>query len=157
VALDGAAGAQGGGVTLGPVEYVILGFPGDRFSPELAPALAELVASGTVAILDLLFLSKDARGHVVVREFDELDASLGFAALDGAADGILSEKDALLAAHALEPEHSAILVLWEDRWARPLAEAVRAAGGAVIGGQRVPAEVIETAFADLPREWRVTT
>jgi hypothetical protein len=141
-------------VTLGPVEYVILGFPGNRFSHQIAPALAELVASDRVAILDLLFLTKDSRGHVVVREFDELDEELGFAALDGAADGILSEGDALLAAHALEPDHSAILVLWEDRWARPFAEAVRAAGGAVIGGQRIPADVIEAAVAGLPREWR---
>ena len=141
-------------MTLGPVEYVILGFPGNRFSHEIAPALADLVASGRVAILDLLFLTKDARGHVVVREFDELDESLGFASIDGAADGILSEDDALLAAHALEPEQSAILLLWEDRWARPLADVVRAAGGGIVGGQRIPPDVIETAVAGLPLEWR---
>lgn len=139
-------------MSVGPVEYVILGFPGDRFSGDIAPALAELVASGTVRILDLLFLSKDARGRVLVREFDELDPSLGFGAVDGRADGVLSDEDAALAAQALEPETSAILLLWEDRWARPLAEAVRSAGGAIVGGQRIPPEVVETALAGLPGE-----
>jgi hypothetical protein len=137
---------------VGPVEYVILGFPGDRFDKGIAPALAELVEAGTVRILDILFVSKDGRGHVVVREFDELDRSLGFAAVEGRADGLLSESDAAIAAQALEPNSSAILVLWEDRWARPLADVVRAAGGVIVGGQRVPPDVIEMAFAGLPGE-----
>jgi hypothetical protein len=148
--------ARLGDVSIGPVEYLILGFPGRRFSGAIAPALTELVASDTVRILDLLFLTKDARGHVLVQEFDDLDEALGFGAVDGRADGILSSDDALLAAQALEPEHSAILLLWEDRWARPLAEVVRSAGGVILGGQRIPAEVIETAIADLPQD-EVTT
>jgi hypothetical protein len=138
-------------VPLGPVEYLILGFPGDRFDG-VAPALADLVDAGTVRILDLLFITKDLKGHVAVREFDELDPSLGFAAVDGRADGVLSDNDALLAAQALDAGHSAILVLWEDCWARPLADVVRAAGGVVLGGQRIPPEVIEATMSDLPDE-----
>jgi hypothetical protein len=139
-------------VSLGPVEYVILGFPGDRFGGGVAPALAELVDAGTVRILDLLFLTKDLKGQVAVREFDELDPTLGFAAVDGRADGVLSDGDALLAAQGLDPGHSAILILWEDRWARPLAEVVRAAGGVIIGGQRIPPEVIDATLAQLSAE-----
>lgn len=139
-------------MSTGPVEYMILGFPGDRFSEDIAPALDDLVASGTVRILDLLFLTKDARGRILVQEFDDLDPSLGFAAVDGYADGVLSNDDAVIAGQALEPETSAILVLWEDLWARPLAEVVRSAGGAIVGGQRIPPEVVETALAGLPGE-----
>ncbi|HKH07213.1 MAG TPA: DUF6325 family protein [Acidimicrobiales bacterium] len=139
-------------MSIGPVEYLILGFPGEHLSEDLAPAFAGLVDSGTVRILDILFLSKDGRGHVVVREFDELDSSLGFAAVAGRADGVLSEGDAAIAAQALDPGSSAILVLWEDRWARPLADVVRSAGGIIVGGQRVPPDVVEMAFAGLPPE-----
>jgi Family of unknown function (DUF6325) len=141
-----------GGVSLGPVEYVIIGFPGDTVSDDLAPALAALVASDTVRILDLLFLYKDAKGRVAVREFDELDPSSGFADVDGAADGVLNDDDALIAADALEPETSAVLLVWEDRWARPFADAVRAAGGALIGGQRIPPEILESALAGVADE-----
>lgn len=141
-------------MTVGPVEYVILGFPGDRFDGAVATALADLAASGTVEVLDMLFLSKDTRGQVLVQEFDELDESLGFTAIEGLADGLLSDQDALLAAQALDPGHVAILVLWEDRWARKLAEAVRSAGGGVLGGQRIPPEVVEEAFAALPGDMR---
>lgn len=134
------------------MEYVIIGFPGDRISDEIAPALTALVASDTVRILDLLFLFKDARGRVVVREFDELDPPSGFTDVDGAADGVLNDEDALIAADALEPGTSGVVLVWEDRWARPFADSVRAAGGVVLGGQRIPAEIVESAFVDLPDE-----
>lgn len=147
-----ARGVHGGGVSLGPVEYVIIGFPGDRVSDEIAPALSALVASDTVRILDLLFVFKDERGQVVVREFDELDPSSGFADVDGAADGVLNEEDALIAADALEPGTSGILLVWEDRWAGPFADSVRAAGGVVLGGQRLSPEIVESALAGLPNE-----
>jgi hypothetical protein len=138
---------------MGPVEYVIIGFPGDRVSDEIAPALTALVASDTIRILDLLFLFKDARGRVVVREFDELDPPSGFADVDGAVDGVLNDDDALIAADALEPGTSGVLLVWEDRWARSFADSVRAAGGVLVGGQRIPAEIVESAFVDLPDEF----
>jgi hypothetical protein len=138
-------------VSIGPVEYVVLGFPDDRFGgPDVAPAIAALVAAGTVRIVDVLFLRKDGHGRVEVSEFDELDPSLGYAAVDGEAEGLLSDTDALLAGQAMEPGSSALLLLWEDRWAGPLADVVRSAGGGIIGGQRVPPEVVESAFAGLP-------
>jgi hypothetical protein len=147
------SGLYGGGVSMGPVEYVIIGFPGDRVSDEIAPALTALVASDTIRILDLLFLFKDASGRVVVREFDELDPPSGFADVDGAVDGVLNDDDALIAADALEPGTSGVLLVWEDRWARSFADSVRAAGGVLVGGQRIPAEIVESAFVDLPDEF----
>ena len=146
------SGVHCGGVSLGPVEYVIIGFPGDRISDEIAPALTALVASDTVRILDLLFLFKDEKGHVVVREFDELDGLPELADVDGAADGVLNEDDAQLAADALEPGTCGVLLVWEDRWAKPFAETVRAAGGVLLGGQRIPSEIMESAFAGLSSE-----
>ena len=130
-------------MTLAPVEYVIISFPGDGFAAGISPALADLVRSGTVRILDLVFIAKDADGGVHLLEFDEMDPSLGFAEIDGEADGVMSEEDARAAAEVLDPGTSALLVLWEDLWARPLADVVRDAGGVLVGGARIPHDVVE--------------
>ena len=91
-------------MTIGPVEYIIVGFPGNRFNGEIAPELADLVESGTVRILDLVFIGKDADGSVVAFELDELDAAAGFGQLDADVGGLISPEDIEYAAAALEPE-----------------------------------------------------
>ena len=69
-------------MTIGPVEYIIVGFPGNKFTGEIAPELIALVESGTVRILDLIFIGKDTDGSVLSFEIDELDALAGFAGLE---------------------------------------------------------------------------
>jgi hypothetical protein len=135
---------------LGPVEYLIIGFPGNRFKGEIVPALADLVESGTVRILDLVFIKKDADGALSIFEFDALEDAAGFAGLDGEVGGLLNDEDVLLAAEALEPDSSAALLVWEDTWAAPLAAALRNAGGILIAGERIPHEIVEAAFEGLP-------
>ena len=65
-------------MAIGPVEYIIVGFPGNRFTGEIAPELIKLVESGTVKVLDLIFIGKDAEGNVLAFEIDELDEVAGF-------------------------------------------------------------------------------
>ncbi len=137
-------------MTSGPVEYIIVGFPGNKFTGEIAPELIDLVASGTVRILDLIFIGKDADGSVLSFEIDELDALAGFEDLDADVGGLISPEDIEYAAAALEPNSSAALLIWEDLWAKPFAEAVRRADGIVLEGARIPHELIEPALADLP-------
>jgi hypothetical protein len=137
-------------MTIGPVEYIIVGFPGNKFSGEIAPELVALVESGTVRILDLIFIGKDADGSVVAFEIDELDEVAGFAGLDGDVGGLISEADVEYVAAALEPNSSAALLIWEDVWAARFAEAVRNADGVLIEGARIPHELIAPALADLP-------
>ena len=136
-------------MTIGPVEYIIVGFPGNKFSGEIAPELVALVESGTVRILDLIFIGKDADGSVVAFEIDELDAVAGFDRLDGDVGGLISPADIEYAAAALEPNSSAALLIWEDVWATRFAEAVRSANGIVLEGARIPHELIAPALADL--------
>ncbi|HEY3000689.1 MAG TPA: DUF6325 family protein, partial [Acidimicrobiales bacterium] len=114
-----------------PVEYVIIAFPGNRFSGEIMPALAELVANDTVRIIDLAFVKKEADGTVSMFEMEDLDEAgdLGLDDLDGEAGGLLSEEDLELAADALEPDSSAALIVWEQQWAERIADAIRGAGG----------------------------
>ena len=137
-------------MTIGPVEYIVVGFPGNKFTGEIAPELIALVDSATVRILDLIFIGKDADGSVVSFEIDELDALAGFADLDADVGGLIGPEDIEYVAGALEPNSSAALLIWEDLWAAPFAEAVRRANGVLLEGARIPHELIAPALADLP-------
>jgi uncharacterized protein DUF6325 len=136
-------------MAIGPVEYMIVGFPGNRFRGEIAPELAKLVNSGTIRILDLVFILKDADGSVAAFEFDQLDELGAFADVDGEVGGLISKEDIEHAAALLEPNYSEALLVWEDVWATPFVDALRRADGVVLEGARIPRELIETAFSDL--------
>jgi hypothetical protein len=136
-------------MAIGPVEYIILGFPGNQFNGEIAPELGKLVSSGTIRVLDLVFVTKDGDGNVAAVELeDHADVAL-FNALDGEVGGLISEEDIEYAAADLEPNSSAALLIWEDVWARPFVEALRASGAVLIEGARIPHDLIEAAEADL--------
>ncbi len=134
---------------IGPVEYIILGFPANKFTGEIVPALAKLVESGTIRIIDLAFITKGADGEVSGFEFDQLDEFAPFAALEGEAGGLISREDIEYAGQDLDRNSSAALLVWEDTWAIPLVESLRKAGGVLIEGSRIPHELIEAAFAEL--------
>jgi uncharacterized membrane protein len=137
--------------SIGPVEYIVIAFPGNRFKGEIVPALAELVDNDVIRIIDVAFIKKDADGNTAMFEYDTLDDVLafGFADVDGEAGGVLNDEDLELAAEALEPDSSAALIVWEHRWATGVAQAIRDAGGRIVAGERVPDEIVEQALADL--------
>jgi hypothetical protein len=139
----------GTAVAIGPVEYIIIGFPGNHFKGEIVPALAKLIESETVRIIDLVFILKDAEGGVVTFEFDQLEELAPFATIQGEVGGLINQEDIEYAAEALEPESSAAVLVWEDTWATEFAEAVRGAEGVVLEGARISADLVEAAFADL--------
>ena len=134
-------------MAIGPVEYVIIGFPGNQFKGEIVPALTELVENGTVRILDLVFVMKDADGNITSMEYEDLP---GMSDVEGEADGLFNEEDMEMAAEVLEPNSSGLLIVWEDTWAAPLAEALRNAGGVIVAGERIPREIVEAAYEGLP-------
>jgi hypothetical protein len=138
------------GMTIGPVEYIIVGFPGNEFTGDIAPALANLIDNKTIRILDLLFIGKDADGDVVAFEYDELEGVSAFSELDGEAGGVISEADIEYAASALAPGSSAALLVWEDLWATEFADALRGSGGVLLEGGRIPHDLAEAALTDLP-------
>jgi len=138
-------------MTTGPVEYIIVGFPGNQFNGEIAPELIALVQSGTVRILDLIFIGKDADGNVVSFEIEDLEALPVFGGLDADVGGLIGPEDIEYAGAQLEPNSSAALLLWEDLWAAPFAQAVRDSGGVLLDGARIPHELIEPALSALPQ------
>jgi hypothetical protein len=135
---------------MGPVEYIVVSFPGNKFNGQIAPELIKLVESGTIRILDLLFIGKDADGDVVAFEIDELSDTLGFDQLPGEVGGLIGPDDIEFIASQLEPNSSAGLLIWEDVWAAPFAGAVLDSGGVLLQGARIPRDLIESALAALP-------
>ena len=132
---------------IGPVEYMIVAFPGNQFRGEIAPALAKLVEAGTIRLMDVVFVGKDADGEVVAFELQELDPDVreGLEKLGIEETGLFNEEDLQAAAEELEPDMSAALLVWEDVWAREVAQAMRDAGGVLFDFGRLPHEVVQAA------------
>ena len=132
---------------IGPVEYMIVAFPGNKFRGEIAPALADLVESNTIRIIDLAFVGKDADGNVVAFELSDLDDDVQekINTLDPQTSGLLNEEDLMAAAEELDPNSSAALLVWEDLWAARVAQAIRDADGVVLDIERIPHEIVQAA------------
>ncbi|MFC4787303.1 DUF6325 family protein [Nocardioides sp. MAHUQ-72] len=137
---------------LGPVDWIVVEFPGSRFKGEIAPALAELVDRGIVRVLDLLLIRKDDDGGLEFFEITDLDESEigGLRAYETAVATLLSEEDVEAVAAAVEPGSTAALLVWENSWAAPFASAVRRAGGQLAASGRIPVQALLAAVqADL--------
>jgi uncharacterized protein DUF6325 len=135
---------------IGPVDYAIVAFPGNRFRGEIAPAIAELVDDGTIRIIDIAFVGKDEDGTAIAMELTELDQDVQ-EALEKAGievSGLFNEDDLMDAAAGLGPNSSAALLVWENIWARKVSQAMRDAGGELLAFERLPHEVVQAA-----REW----
>jgi hypothetical protein len=136
---------------LGPVEYIIIEFPGNNFHGHIVPAMAKLIENETVRIIDLVFIMKDPDGEVTTYEYDQLEELAPFASLPGEVGDFVNQEDLDYAAAALAPNSSAAVILWEDTWATELAQAIRGAGGMVREGARIPPELVDAALAEATR------
>jgi hypothetical protein len=138
-------------MTLGPIDFVAIGFPGNKFSGKIIPALRDLVASGTIRILDIVFVKKDANGNIQAFEFAALgpeEAAL-FDHIEGEINNVISDTDIEAAAAALENNSSAGLILWENTWAARFKEAVLEANGELLAYGRLSDEFVKKALADV--------
>ena len=129
----------------GPVEVVIIGFPGNKFTGAIAPAILEAAHNQTVRILDLLFVSKDDQGTVTTLEIGDLDPDFGPSFIDIAVShpGALDHEDADELSEDLPNNSSALLIAFEHTWAARCSDAIRAADAIVIDQIRIPAEVVD--------------
>jgi hypothetical protein len=126
---------------MGPIDYVIVEWPGRQPNGEAAPHLIDLVERGLIRILDLTFIAKADDGSVTRLEIADLgDEVAAFAEFEGASSGLLSDEDTSEAANALEPGTSAALLVYENSWAAPFASAVRRSGGELVASGRIPAQ-----------------
>jgi Family of unknown function (DUF6325) len=130
---------------LGPVDVVVIGYPADApITGGAAKALLDEVDKGTINVLDALFVTKNADG--TYSGFNATGLEQGrvgdFQAFEGASSGLLGDDDAATAADALEPGTSAVMIMYENRWAVPFIAAVHANGGEFIDAQRIPHQAL---------------
>jgi hypothetical protein len=129
---------------LGPIDYLVIEFPGNRMTGEGFPLLLDLVERGVVRLLDLVFITKDEAGDVGILEMSQLGDEL--AEFAGARSGLLGDDDITEAALALEPNCSAALLVYENTWAAPLATALRRGGAQLVASGRIPIQAILAAL-----------
>jgi hypothetical protein len=129
---------------MGPIDYVVLEWPGDApVTGEVLPLLVDLVERGTIRILDIGVIVKDADGSVTVGDLVELaEQDAGLAEFTGASSGLLGPDDLEEAAAAVEPGTVAAVLVWENRWAAPVAAALRRSGGQLVASGRIPVQAI---------------
>jgi len=132
---------------MGPIDYLIVEWPGRQPTGEALPHLIDLVDRGLIRVLDLSFIAKGDDGSVATLEIadlgDEVDV---FAAFEGASSGLLGDDDIQEAGNALEPGTSAALLVFENRWAAPFASAVRRSGGQLVASGRIPVQAVLAAL-----------
>jgi hypothetical protein len=133
--------------SMGPVDYLMIEFPGNRMTGEGIPLLLDLVDRGIIRILDLAFVRKDDDGSVTAVAVEDMDATGAreFAVFQGAASGLLGEDDLSEAGTAIEPGSSAGILIYENLWAAPLAAAWRRGGAQVVASGRIPVPALVAA------------
>lgn len=136
-------------MSIGPVEILVISFPGNKFNGDVAPALAELVQTGLIRVIDLVFVAKDAGGEIVALELSELDeaTSSAFSPHVEEPSGMLAEEDIEELAEDLESNSSAAILLFEHVWATRFRDAVVESGGELLASIRIPKEAIDEVLA----------
>ena len=153
--IDPTAGEAEDVDALGPVDWIVVEFPGARFKGEIAPILADLEEREIIRVLDLVVLKKDADGTLEFFELSDLDASEIGGLRDSEAElaMLLSEDDLVNVANAIEPGSAAAVLVWENTWAAPFGSAVRRAGGQLVASGRIPVQALLAAIeADVDEE-----
>jgi dihydroorotase-like cyclic amidohydrolase len=132
---------------MGPIDYLLVEWPGRQPTGEAAPIIADLVERGIIRVLDLAFIAKDVDGKVTGLEITDLGEQVEELKLfEGASSGLLEDEDVEEAAKALEPGTSAALLVFENRWAAPFASALRRSGAQLVASGRIPIQAILAAL-----------
>jgi dihydroorotase-like cyclic amidohydrolase len=132
---------------MGPIDYLLVEWPGRQPTGEAAPHLIDLVDRGLIRILDLAFMTKGEDGMIAALEISDLGAEVAdFAIFEGASSGLLSDDDLNEAAAALEPGTSAALLVFENLWAAPFATALRGSGAQLVASGRIPIQDVLAAL-----------
>jgi uncharacterized membrane protein len=136
-------------MSFGPIDFIVVRFPGTSLSGEIASSLRSLIEAGTIRIVDLLFAVKDAEGNVTVEEIGDLD-DVTYARWDSIVDaisGFMTDEDAFAIAELLDPGSSAVIALIENTWAVQMVKTIAEAQGEVVISERIPRPVVEELVA----------
>ena len=136
---------------MGPVDYIVVEFPGGKLRGEGLTLLMDLVDHGVIRVVDLAFVRKDADGSVVAVAIRDLDGDGQFdlSVFEGASSGILGSDDIENSGRTLQPGSTAVLLVYENLWAAPLAVTLRRAGAQLVATGRIPVQGILAALDEL--------
>ena len=132
----------------GPIDYIVVEFPGSRMTGEGFPLLVELHETGIIRVLDLTFVSRGLDGSVTAVEISDIDGDgqLDLAVFEGASSGLIGPDDIDEAASVIEPGSSAAILVYENSWAAPFATALRRGGAQLVASGRIPVQAILAAL-----------
>ena len=134
---------------MGPIDYLLVEWPGRQPTGEAVPYLVDLVDRGLIRVLDLAFITKDEDGNVAGLDIADVGAEVPeMKVFEGASSGLLGDDDITEAAVALEPGTSAAVLVYENSWAGPFASAVRRSGGQLVASGRIPVQAILAALEE---------
>lgn len=137
-------------LSVGPVDFFVLRFPGNQFRGEIIPAIQELVDAGTIRVIDILFAIRDGDADVRVLELQEIPSEI-FARFDpvvGEITGLMTSEDVQKLSAGMEPDSTMALLLFENTWARKVGDAIQAADGEVVLFERIPRTVVQELIAE---------
>jgi len=134
---------------MGPIDYIVLEWPGRQPSGEAVPLILDLVERGIIRVIDIALMVKDQDGKIASLDLADIEE---FAEFTGAQTGLLDQDDLDDAANALDPGTSAAVLVWENRWAAPVAVAMRRSGGQVVASGRIPVQAILASLDALEEE-----
>lgn len=138
--------------SIGPVDVAVIAFDGNQFNGDVAPALAALHDSGTVRVIDVAFVRKEADGTTSFVEVGDADVAEAFERVNNTQFDLLSDEDLTEIAEGLEPSSSAMVIVWENAWAARFASAVRGSKGSVLAWERIPRENVLRAISALDED-----
>jgi uncharacterized membrane protein len=139
-------------MALGPIELFVIGFPENNFTGQIQARIQDLIDREIITLVDGLFITKDAEGDVLCVEIEQVDADESIARLaafleeDGT--GLLNDEDVDEIGAGLEPDSSALALIFEHTWIKPVRDAVVDAGGVVMANVRIPGAVVDEVLAD---------
>jgi len=138
-------------MTLGPLEYLVIGFDRPTFKGAIAEEIEKVVEKRIIRLVDVVFVEKRANGEVDIVELDESDDPrfAGFAGLLEDRMGLLPPEDVAALAESLPPDSAALILLFEHRWAAKIKDAIAAAGGFLVARETIAPEALEMLNAEL--------
>ena len=138
-------------MSTGPLELVVLRFPGNQFKGEIIPEIQRVVDAGVIRVIDILLAIRVGDEPVRVLELNELEDEVlqRFEPVVGDVTEMLTEQDAYALSEGLGPDSSVALLLFEHAWTSRISDAIENAGGSVVMDERIPRAVVKQLYADI--------
>ncbi len=135
----------------GPVDVVVLAAGEPRFDGSVLAELERQAAAGTIRVLDAMILMKDEEGRCWAFDLEDLPeeqkAAVGF--IETGTRGLFDSDDADTLYEGMVPGSAVVALAIEHAWAVALVNAIAASGAELALNFRVPAPIVDEAFASL--------